>query len=133
MIGPWTGAAVDQVGALLPPTHQAVPQPCGLVDALVAIPVALGDDGDWRLEAVSMITLVTPITKKKIIRIPMDISTIRKKLNDGMYKLRDEFRQDVNLIFHNCEIFNEDDSPVGKSGHNMKVFFESRWAELTNN
>jgi len=72
-------------------------------------------------------------TYKKIIRIPMDISTIRKKLNDGMYKLREEFREDVNLIFHNCEIFNEDDSPVGKSGHNMKVFFESRWAELTNN
>jgi len=71
-------------------------------------------------------------TYKKIIRIPMDISTIRKKLNDGMYKLREEFREDVNLIFHNCEIFNEDDSPVGKSGHNMKVFFESRWSELTN-
>eukprot|EP00092_Neocalanus_flemingeri_P068100 GFUD01083168.1.p1 GENE.GFUD01083168.1~~GFUD01083168.1.p1 ORF type:complete len:2042 (+),score=445.04 GFUD01083168.1:252-6377(+) len=72
-------------------------------------------------------------TYKKIIRIPMDISTIRKKLNDGMYKLRDEFREDVNHIFGNCEIFNEDDSPVGKSGHNMKVFFGSRWAELTNN
>lgn len=70
-------------------------------------------------------------TYKKIIRIPMDISTIRKKLNDGMYKLREEFKTDVNMMFHNCEIFNEDDSPVGKSGHNMKVFFASRWAELT--
>jgi hypothetical protein len=69
-------------------------------------------------------------TYKKIIKTPMDISTIRKKLNDGMYKLRDEFREDVNLMFRNCEIFNEDDSPVGKSGHNMRVFFDQRWSEL---
>jgi len=70
-------------------------------------------------------------TYKKIIKTPMDISTIRKKLNDGMYKLRDEFKEDVNLMFRNCEIFNEDDSPVGKSGHNMRLFFDQRWAELT--
>jgi len=70
-------------------------------------------------------------TYKKIIKTPMDISTIRKKLNDGMYKIRDEFKEDVNLMFRNCEIFNEDDSPVGKSGHNMRVFFEQRWAELS--
>lgn len=70
-------------------------------------------------------------TYKKIIKSPMDISTIRKKLNDGMYKVREEFREDVNLIFKNCQIFNEDDSPVGKAGRLMRTFFESRWAELT--
>lgn len=61
----------------------------------------------------------------------MDISTIRKKLNDGMYKHKEDFKSDVHLIFKNCEIFNEDDSPVGKSGHNMKQFFDARWIELT--
>jgi hypothetical protein len=61
----------------------------------------------------------------------MDVSTIRKKLNDGMYKSREEFKGDVNLIFANCEIFNEDDSPVGKAGHSMKNFFNARWTELT--
>jgi len=70
-------------------------------------------------------------TYKKIIRNPMDVSTIRKKLNDGMYKSREEFKGDVNLIFANCEIFNEDDSPVGKAGHSMKNFFNARWTELT--
>lgn len=34
-------------------------------------------------------------------------------------------------IFDNCEVFNEDDSPVGKAGHNMRKFFEMRWSELT--
>lgn len=47
------------------------------------------------------------------------------------YKTRDEFIADVRLIFDNCEIFNEDDSPVGKAGHSLRKFFESRWIELT--
>ena len=32
-------------------------------------------------------------------------------------KLRDEFREDVNVIFHNCEIFNEDDSKMSENPH----------------
>jgi hypothetical protein len=47
------------------------------------------------------------------------------------YKSRDDFLTDVRLVFDNCEIFNEDDSPVGKAGHNLRTFFESRWADIT--
>ncbi|XP_054280397.1 bromodomain adjacent to zinc finger domain protein 2B isoform X2 [Macrosteles quadrilineatus] len=71
-------------------------------------------------------------TYKKIIKNPMDFSTIRKRLMDSGYKSREEFCSDVRLIFNNCETFNEDDSPVGKAGHNMRLFFETRWTELTN-
>ncbi|KAG8229189.1 hypothetical protein J437_LFUL001061 [Ladona fulva] len=46
------------------------------------------------------------------------------------YKSRDDFRTDIRLIFNNCETFNEDDSPVGKAGHGMRSFFETRWAEM---
>jgi hypothetical protein len=46
------------------------------------------------------------------------------------YKSREEFCSDVRLIFNNCETFNEDDSPVGKAGHSMRSFFETRWGEL---
>lgn len=46
------------------------------------------------------------------------------------YKSREEFCADVRLIFNNCETFNEDDSPVGKAGHSMRSFFETRWGEL---
>jgi hypothetical protein len=45
--------------------------------------------------------------------------------------LREDFKDDIILMFRNCEIFNEDDSPVGKSGHSMRAFFDQRWAELT--
>ena len=69
-------------------------------------------------------------TYKKIIKNPMDIMTIKKRLGDKTYKTRDDFRSDVRLIFSNCEIFNEDDSPVGKAGYAMKSLFNTRWAEL---
>ena len=49
------------------------------------------------------------------------------------YKGKDEFKNDVNMIFQNCQVFNEDDSPVGKCGKNMKTFFQKRWTDLTGN
>ncbi|XP_017069082.1 uncharacterized protein LOC108106499 isoform X2 [Drosophila eugracilis] len=70
-------------------------------------------------------------TYRKIIKTPMDLSTIKKKLLDLSYKSREDFCVDVRQIFDNCEMFNEDDSPVGKAGHGMRKFFESRWGELT--
>ncbi|XP_043468931.1 bromodomain adjacent to zinc finger domain protein 2B-like isoform X12 [Leptopilina heterotoma] len=70
-------------------------------------------------------------TYKKIIKTPMDLSTIKKRLQDSMYKSRDDFCADVRQMFINCEIFNEDDSPVGKAGHAMRNFFETRWTEIT--
>ncbi|KAK9884034.1 hypothetical protein WA026_004967 [Henosepilachna vigintioctopunctata] len=69
-------------------------------------------------------------TYKKIIKNPMDLSTIKKRLQDMYYKGKDEFSADVRQIFNNCEIFNEDDSPVGKAGHMMRQFFEARWNEM---
>ncbi|XP_015837092.1 bromodomain adjacent to zinc finger domain protein 2B isoform X4 [Tribolium castaneum] len=70
-------------------------------------------------------------TYKKIIKTPMDLSTIKKKLYDVSYKSKEEFVLDVRQIFNNCEVFNEDDSPVGKAGHCMRQFFEARWNELS--
>ena len=52
-------------------------------------------------------------------------------LIDFRYKTREDFCADVRLIFKNCVTFNEDDSPVGKAGHSLRTYFDSRWAELT--
>ena len=46
------------------------------------------------------------------------------------YWRRSEFVCDALQVFENCEIFNEDDSPVGQAGHVMKEFFYSRYREL---
>lgn len=69
-------------------------------------------------------------TYKKIIKKPMDLSVIKKKLEDNVYKTKDEYCDDLRLMFNNCETFNEDDSPVGKAGHNLRSFFETKWNEL---
>lgn len=45
----------------------------------------------------------------------------------------EEFAADAQLVFSNCELFNEDTSEVGKAGHAMRRFFENRWAEFYEN
>ncbi|KAJ8253343.1 hypothetical protein GJAV_G00211890 [Gymnothorax javanicus] len=67
---------------------------------------------------------------KKVIKKPMDFSTIREKLNSNQYQNLETFVADVNLVFDNCEKFNEDDSDIGRAGHNMRKFFEQRQTEL---
>lgn len=37
---------------------------------------------------------------------------------------------DVNLVFDNCEKFNEDRSDIGQAGHSMRRYFDKRWTEL---
>ncbi|XP_057192317.1 bromodomain adjacent to zinc finger domain protein 2B isoform X1 [Triplophysa rosa] len=67
---------------------------------------------------------------RKVIRKPMDFSTIRDKLANSQYLNLETFIIDVNLVFDNCERFNEDHSDIGRAGHTMRWFFHSRWTEL---
>ncbi|KAK1890825.1 Bromodomain adjacent to zinc finger domain protein 2B [Dissostichus eleginoides] len=79
---------------------------------------------------------LTPVNQKsvpgyrKVIKKPMDFSTIREKLVNSQYQNLETFIIDVNLVYDNCEKFNEDNSEIGRAGHNMRKFFEKRWTEL---
>ncbi|XP_034435355.1 bromodomain adjacent to zinc finger domain protein 2B isoform X12 [Hippoglossus hippoglossus] len=79
---------------------------------------------------------LTPVNLKsvpgyrKVIKKPMDFSTIREKLVSSQYQNLETFIIDVNLVFDNCEKYNEDNSDIGRAGHNMRKFFEKRWTEL---
>lgn len=79
----------------------------------------------WKYSGHDFLALNAP---SKNAQYPSRITTLHLY---SRYKSRDDFIADVRLIFDNCEIFNEDDSPVGKAGHGMRKFFEVRWAELT--
>ncbi|MED6254404.1 hypothetical protein ATANTOWER_025313 [Ataeniobius toweri] len=70
---------------------------------------------------------------RRIIKNPMDFLTMRERLLQGAYCSCDEFAADAQLVFNNCELFNEDTSEVGMAGHSMRCFFESRWAEFYSN
>ncbi|XP_069080292.1 bromodomain adjacent to zinc finger domain protein 2B isoform X4 [Pleurodeles waltl] len=67
---------------------------------------------------------------KKVIKKPMDFSTIREKLSSGQYTSFEAFALDIRLVFDNCETFNEDDSEIGRAGHNMRMYFENKWTEM---
>ncbi|XP_064011552.1 bromodomain adjacent to zinc finger domain protein 2B isoform X5 [Pogoniulus pusillus] len=67
---------------------------------------------------------------KKVIKKPMDFSTIRDKLSSGQYPNLEAFSLDVRLVFDNCETFNEDDSDIGRAGHSMRKYFEKKWTEI---
>ncbi|XP_043380857.1 bromodomain adjacent to zinc finger domain protein 2B isoform X30 [Chelonia mydas] len=67
---------------------------------------------------------------KKVIKKPMDFSTIREKLSSGQYPNPEAFSLDIRLVFDNCETFNEDDSDIGRAGHNMRKYFEKKWTEI---
>ncbi|CAG6021682.1 unnamed protein product [Menidia menidia] len=67
---------------------------------------------------------------RRIIKNPMDFLTMRERLLQGAYCSCEEFAADAQLVFNNCELFNEDTSEVGMAGHSMRRFFESRWAEF---
>ncbi|KAG5838227.1 hypothetical protein ANANG_G00221540 [Anguilla anguilla] len=67
---------------------------------------------------------------RRIVKHPMDFLTMRERLLQGGYCSCEEFAADAQLVFDNCQLFNEDTSEVGLAGHAMRRFFQSRWAEF---
>ncbi|RXK36392.1 hypothetical protein M231_06358 [Tremella mesenterica] len=63
-----------------------------------------------------------------IIRKPMDLSTIRARLDNGMYTKRTDFVEDVKLIISNCYTFNGKASPVGKVCQDFEAHFNKLWS-----
>jgi hypothetical protein len=41
-----------------------------------------------------------------IVKNPMDLGTVRKKLLNGKYKLAEEILDDLQLIWDNCKLYN---------------------------
>lgn len=64
-----------------------------------------------------------------VIKEPMDLSTIQRKLVDGIYYTGDEFESDVRLMFRNCYTFNPEGTPVNVMGHKLEDYFDSRWID----
>ncbi|CEI93023.1 hypothetical protein RMCBS344292_07268 [Rhizopus microsporus] len=55
----------------------------------------------------------------KVIKSPMDFSTMHKKLESGQYKNVDDFRQDFNLIVSNAKLYNAIDTIYWKSADKL--------------
>ncbi|NXK29321.1 TRI66 protein, partial [Arenaria interpres] len=78
---------------------------------------------------------VSPLARHyyQIIKRPMDLSVIRKKLqkkDKSHYSAPEELVTDVRLMFWNCAKFNYVDSEVAEAGRCLDVFFESKLKEI---
>lgn len=65
-----------------------------------------------------------------IIKKPMDLGTIQKKLDGGSYHSFDDFRSDVRLTFENAMKYNEERTVVHEMAKELKKKFEVDFKKL---
>ncbi|GAU97486.1 hypothetical protein RvY_08770 [Ramazzottius varieornatus] len=65
-----------------------------------------------------------------IIKHPIDLGTIKSKLDDRQYKNAGEFAADLRLMFTNCYRYNAADHDVHKFGKRLQEVFEMKFAKL---
>jgi hypothetical protein len=59
-----------------------------------------------------------------IVKNPMDFGTIKTKLKEMRYNNIKEFRDDMELVFSNCRLYNGDISSVGQMGKQVSDEYE---------
>ena len=65
----------------------------------------------------------------KLIKKPMDLSTVESKLKQGEYENAKEFEADIRLMFANCYRFNPSTDLVHSLGKQFEGIFDEKWAE----
>lgn len=66
----------------------------------------------------------------KIIKKPMDLSTMRKKLENHEYSNASKFFDDFKLMIRNCFTFNPAGTPVNQAGIELQRLFDEKWKNL---
>ncbi|XP_074533973.1 tripartite motif-containing protein 66-like [Halichoeres trimaculatus] len=112
----------------------------------VRTPYTLCDEDQKRCEKLTLLLLchtlsapfhepVSPLARNyyQIIKRPIDLSLIRRKLNKSNtlhYFTAEQFVDDVLLMFKNCATFNYPDSEVAQAGRNLELFFLNKLREV---
>ncbi|EJD48509.1 hypothetical protein AURDEDRAFT_112948 [Auricularia subglabra TFB-10046 SS5] len=65
-----------------------------------------------------------------IIKDPMDLSTMRSKLDAGMYKDRFEFEADFKLMIENAKTYNQPGQFAYSEAVALEGFFEQAWVRI---
>jgi bromodomain-containing factor 1 len=66
----------------------------------------------------------------KLIKKPMDMSTMRKKLDNHEYSNAQKFWEDFKLMIRNCFTFNPAGTPVNQAGIELQKIFDDKWKNL---
>lgn len=59
----------------------------------------------------------------QVVKNPMDLSTVERKLNNVEYETVDDFVSDISLIFSNCYLYNGRELPVSICAANLETAF----------
>ncbi len=65
-----------------------------------------------------------------LVKRPMDLGTVKKKLSTNKYASPLEVLADVRQVFINCRIYNPAHTPVAKQGEALSEMFERGWGQL---
>ncbi|KAL4705133.1 hypothetical protein ACJJTC_018704 [Scirpophaga incertulas] len=65
-------------------------------------------------------------TYYKVIKEPMDLQTVERKVNDQTYSTLSEFIGDMTKIFDNCRYFNPKDSEFYRCAEGLESFFAQK-------
>ncbi|CAL8327596.1 unnamed protein product [Boreogadus saida] len=65
-----------------------------------------------------------------IIKLPMDLGSVKKKMDERKYHDTQAFAADVRLIFSNCYKYNPPDHEVVAMARKLQDVFESRFAKM---
>ena len=55
----------------------------------------------------------------RIIKKPMDLQTVKNKLNEGLYSNAFEFSEDLRLIWRNAKCYNRTNSNIHKNAESL--------------
>ncbi|GBG86330.1 hypothetical protein CBR_g41323 [Chara braunii] len=66
----------------------------------------------------------------KIIKKPMDLGTVRRKLESGVYGVPGPFAEDVRLVFSNAMTYNQPNSEVHDLAKDLLGMFEERYKNI---
>ncbi|PSR76979.1 hypothetical protein BD289DRAFT_463729 [Coniella lustricola] len=85
-------------------------------------------NNQWFLEPVDPVALNIP-TYHSVVKQPMDLGTMKQKLQGGEYESAKDFKADFGLIVKNCIKFNGEDHAVTVAAKELEKSFEKKWSE----
>lgn len=63
------------------------------------------------------------------VKRPMDLGTVKRKLQTSAYKSPMDFKEDVDLVWSNCASYNQEGSSARVAGDSCKAVWERAWRD----
>jgi hypothetical protein len=67
-----------------------------------------------------------------VVKTPMDLGTVSRKLEAGEYRCASECAADINLVWENCKKYNQAGSDFHKLASGLQKRFEGKFAKVAN-